>query len=300
MYNKSLQEWLLLHYDEVQRYLDDKVHLSDHSLLWTNFLKEPTVAKVMTEDYSIDNQTKLEYILKTLAEKSVIALVCGIRGSGKTALMLYLAEEIHKRYPYKKLCILQSNLDLPDWIEQTEDIFDVPEGSIVLFDEASLSIAARNAMSRYSKDVSGLLAISRHQGLTIIFCSQHSGLVDVNVLRMADVFIFKILSWEEVSSPAEHEKISPLLSYLKYMMPTSNEESLFTDGEKWYLVRTPLPSFWSDNISKTYRKLTYSEAVAFVKNSLKRKMPAKNILNQLKIRGMSMTENEIKEIAKKL
>lgn len=293
MFDTSLKQEILLRHDELQSWMDDNANYTDHPLLWLKFLEDPVLAMALIESSSLSNNEKVSYLIEQLSVGSKIALIVGIRGAGKTALAFFLIEEIHKIYPEKKICIIEGNYPyIPDYIEQVTTIFEAPEGSLVIFDEASITLNARDAMTKISKDISGLLAISRHQGLSIIFISQHSQMVDINLLRLADLFIFKRLSWEELYGKGE-KTTDVFLKYVRLMSPKVNNEALFTDGEKWFKILTPLPTFWSDKVSKTYSKLDKQEAIAMAKDMYNKGIDLRIIVKQLKIRGIEWSEYDI-------
>lgn len=292
MYDRSMKEWLYLHSNELQKYLDEKVHLTDHSDMWKMFLKNPHIAKVLTENYNMDNDKKLEVLMDKLCNESTIGVIVGIRGGGKTALGCRIAEIAHNEYN-KKIYFIQTTIPLPDYIEQVEDPFGVEEGSLIIYDESSVTLNARRSMSKNNVDVSALLAISRHRGFSILFISQHSGLVDVNLLRLADVFIFKRLSWEELNSG--EKGTSSLMQYIKLMAPTDKQDTLYTDGERWFNIKMELPTFWSDAVSRSYKKLTGEDATEMAYKLYMQSMHIKLIQQQLKIRGINWTEFEIQQ-----
>jgi len=294
MFNSSLVEWLYLHSSEVQRYLDENIHLSDHPLLWKEFLKDPMLGKAVVESYTTPNEAKISWFLEEIVQGSKIVPITGVRGSGKTAFAFWVAEEVHSRYPWKPICMIESSIvGLPRWIRIVHSIFQAPEGSLVLFDEASITFAAREAMSRMSRDLSALLAISRHQGLTTLFISQHEALLDINILRLADLFVFKRLSWDELYGRGERTS-DLLLKYVRLMQPREQKHALVTNGETFYLLEFPLPSFWSDSISKSFKKLSKEEAIELAKRLYEAGVSLRIISKQLKIRGINWSEQDVR------
>jgi hypothetical protein len=293
MFKTSLIEWLYLNHNLVQQYLDDNVHISDHPLLWKQFVEDPMLGKALVESYTTSNEEKINWFLEKIAEGSKIVPITGVRGSGKTSFAFWVAEEVHRRYPHKPIAMIESAIvGLPKWVQIVHSIFDSPEGSLVIFDEASITFAAREAMSRMSRDLSALLAISRHQGLTTLFISQHEALIDINILRLADLFVFKRLSWDELYGRGERTS-DMLLKYVRLMQPREEKHALVTDGETFYLLEFPLPSFWSETISKSFKKLTKGEAVELAKKLYDSGVSLKIIAKQLRIRGINWTEEDV-------
>jgi hypothetical protein len=122
--------------------------------------------------------------------------------------------------------------------------------------------------------------------------SSNSGLVDLNILRMADLFIFKKLSWEEMYGRNE-KRTDRLLRFVRMMQPKTEKDCLFTDGEKWYTLQTALPTFWSETISKTYKKLSKKEAVSLARKMYDTGTPLRIICKQLLVRGVNWTEQDV-------
>jgi len=71
------------------------------------------------------------------------------------------------------------------------------------------------------------------------------------------------------------------------MMPKRPDETLFTDGERWFTFKHQLPSFWNDKISKGMAKLSNIEAARYAQEMMKRRppVPVEQVLKALKMRG---------------
>ncbi len=152
--------------------------------------------------------------------------------------------------------------------------------------------SARRSMSKANVDVTSFMAVSRHKGVSILFISQHSSLTENNIWRLSNCLIFKELSWEETAGKSG-ERVSPIIEYVRLMMPARPSQTLFCDGESWYTIETPLPSFWSEEISKSYKQLTWTEAVDMSVKLRKKGLVNKDILNQLKVRGVVVDNEEL-------
>lgn len=294
MFDYSLREWLYLYRTEVQRFLDYRIHPSDHKFMWEKFKINPHLGKVLTENFTKRDNLKIDEILNLLSKESVIGLLVGARGSGKTALMCWMLEQLHRRGV--TVHYVQTTIPLPAYVKLLEDPMDAEQRSVVFFDEAAIRMSARESMSKYSKDMSNLLYVSRHRDCSIIFASQHSMTVDVNIIRMMDVIFYKRLTLEE-SMMRSDRTASLLFEYLQIMMPKSVEETLYTDGEKFYVFKNPLPSFWSDVVSKTYVKLRESEAVDMLVKLWEGGMADLRMLErEMRLRGIDWNTSEIKAI----
>lgn len=295
MFDPSMREWLMEHEIDLQRYLDYKINEIDHLSRIQLFLKRPLLGKAIVEDFSMDDESKRREALDIFFNMpGGLGVIMGQVGKGKTVLGLDILETAHDVYN-KEVCMLSSNLDLPEYITQVEDIFAFKPDSVALIDEASLTAHARDSMTTFNKNLSKLLAIRRHQGLKLLFATQHSSWIDKNILRAAHFFFFKELPWDEVSSRNQDRGggLDYMMMFIRMMMPTTVEQTLFTDGETWLSFSNNLPSFWSDEISKTYKKLSVHDVVKFIKNKHIAGMEHKILIKQLKIRGWDLEDIEI-------
>jgi len=83
---------------------------------------------------------------------------------------------------------------LPEWIGVAEDLEHIPNGSIVLIDEAYLSYHSRESHKSKSTEVSQIVNLSRQKEQTLIFVTQEARQIDINIASQANVIIFKELS----------------------------------------------------------------------------------------------------------
>jgi hypothetical protein len=293
MFSTSLLDWLELHEISTQRWMDKEINLLDHELMWNKFYTNPHLGKVITESSMLSNDEKMKYVLNLFTTYSMIAVIIGMRRWGKTAFALWLAEQLHERGI--KIYMIQTMIVLPEWITQITDPFEVDEHSFLIYDEASITLQAREAMSAWAKDVTALFAIAGHRGFSVCVVSQHSYLVDTNVFRLADILFFKRPSLEELEKDSKERVVDIFKEYIRLMTPKTKTEILFTDGERWYKFENPLPSFWSDAVSRSYRKLTDPEdVVVFVLKMKDQKM--KRVQRELLMRGVKLEPAEIEAI----
>lgn len=114
----------------------------------------------------------------------MITLITGQPGAGKTLFALQfvreLAEKERRIVHYSGI----KDLRLP-WPElaSAEDWYKVPQGAIVVIDEAQRIFRPRGAGAVVPRHVSEL-ETHRHQGIDIFIITQHPMLVDTNVRRL--------------------------------------------------------------------------------------------------------------------
>ena len=184
---------------------------------------------------------------------STIGIILGARGTGKSAIGLKLLENL--RVKSKKNFYAMGFKDLPNWITVVDNINDIKTDSFVLIDEGGILFSSRKSFSDANKLLSELLLVARHNDLSIIFISQNSSNLEINAIRQADYLIMKPSSL--LQKDFERKKIKEIYDeastgFKKY----KNVEGLtyfYSDKFKGF-VTNPLPTFWSQKVSKSFRK----------------------------------------------
>ncbi len=197
-----------------------------------------------------------KWIQEVCDSDSQIGIVLGSRGSGKTAFGIKLLENIHVRC--KKKCYVMGfkEEEMPSWINVISEISEIENNSFVLIDEGGILFNSRKAMSSANKILSDLILISRHKNLSILFISQNSSNLEINILRQADFLVLKHSSllqkeferkiiqkfYEETEKSFEKFKDVQGLAYV------------YSNNFKGFISNT-LPSFWKESISKSLESL---------------------------------------------
>lgn len=187
---------------------------------------------------------------RTIA-KSSIGIILGARGSGKTALGLRLLENVALERPCAAIGFKTESL--PRWIKPVGSVDDVPNGSCVLIDEGGILFSSRSSMSEANKVLSELMLISRHRDLSIIFISQNSSNLEVNVLRQADYLVLKPASLLQLDF--ERKVIEGI--YRKSQKGFERHRHVeglvyvYSDAFTGF-ASNALPSFWEDALSTQF------------------------------------------------
>lgn len=189
-----------------------------------------------------------------LEKESLIFLIVGKRGSGKTSLGMKLLEFFNKETRRKCYALGYEKTRLPWWIKKAGKIEDIPNNSIALFDEGAILFSARESMKNINKDLSRMMAIARHKNLTLVLITQNSAMIDLNVLRLADTLLLKEPSllqskFERKALMEIFEKIKPKFEKLK----EKKAHFYVWDDDFQGLLRYNLPDFWSEKISKSFK-----------------------------------------------
>jgi hypothetical protein len=191
---------------------------------------------------------------KIMAAESKIGIILGARGSGKTAVGIKFLENVYAKT--KKRCYAMGfkEEDMPSWIECVEDVSLVKNDAFVLIDEGGVLFSARDAMSKANKILSDLILVARHKNLNILFISQNSSNLDIDILRQADYLILKQNSLLQLDF--ERKKIKEIYTEIKNEFERHKETPgityIYSDLFRGFVSNT-LPSFWSTNISKSFK-----------------------------------------------
>ncbi|RLG44617.1 MAG: hypothetical protein DRN81_04125, partial [Thermoproteota archaeon] len=209
-------------------------------------------------------------------------VIIGAKRSGKTALAFRLGELAQKLF--KREVYLFETRKIPGVpFKLVDSLSKVPPGVMLIVDEASIRFSSRRAFAKANVEVGNILAISGHKDLTTIFVAQSSGMMDINILRLADTVFVKEPSLFQ--APLDRSVFYDVLVAAKHYFAMADGYSkrlfiAFSDKYYNYLVRkyanytrvlglaasswllrnyailrclNELPSFWSEMLSKRFR-----------------------------------------------
>ena len=141
---------------------------------------------------------------------------------------------------------------LPNWIETISNVEEASQNSIIVVDEGAVSFSSRSSMTEANRELSKLMAIARHKNLTLIFITQNTGMIDKNVLKLADSLMIKEGSLLQL----EMERLEIKKFYMKakeYIEKAKDDKIKYfylIDSDFEGLLKHSLPSFWSNELSK--------------------------------------------------
>lgn len=184
---------------------------------------------------------------------SKIGVIIGARGQGKTAFGIKFMENFYARKKRKCYAMGFKKEEMPLWINVVENISEIGNDSFVLIDEGGILFSSRNSMSTANKLLSELILIARHKNLTILFISQNSSNLDINILRQTDFIILKPSSL--LQRDFERKIIQKIYDFAQkdFEKFRSKKGLTYIYGNLFKgFVTNPLPSFWGEKISKGF------------------------------------------------
>lgn len=185
---------------------------------------------------------------------SLILLIIGKRGSGKTALGMKLLELFNKKTRKKCYVLGYNKVKLPRWVIKVDNIEKVTNNSIMLVDEGAISFFSRESMKNPNKRLSKLMTIARHKNLTLALITQNSAMIDLNVLRLADSLLLKEPSL--LQSEFERKALKNIYKNISPMFDKINDKKahfVIWDDEFQGVLKYNLPNFWNEKISKSFK-----------------------------------------------
>ena len=191
---------------------------------------------------------------KTISSDSQIGIILGARGSGKTAFGVKILENIYSKCKEKCFAIGFKPEEFPSWIKVVSDISELENNSWVLIDEGGILFNSRSSMSNTNKLLSQLILIARHKNINILFISQNSSNLEVNILRQADFLVLKKSSL--LQKDFERKIIQKIYLESRDKFEKYGEDkgvAYIYSGKFIGFVSNSLPSFWKEGISKSFK-----------------------------------------------
>jgi archaellum biogenesis ATPase FlaH len=183
---------------------------------------------------------------------SLIMLITGKRGSGKTSLGMSLLE-VFNSIDKKCYAVGFGKAKVPRWLHKADSLENVPNNSAVLVDEGAIVYSARDSMKNANKMLGKLMAIARHKNLSLILIAQNSAMLDVNILRLSDILLLKEPSL--LQTEFERKALQKLYSKIKPLFKEQDrrERCFYVWSDEFQgLLAHDLPVFWNSSISKAF------------------------------------------------
>jgi len=287
----SALRYIELNRFKVERFLDERVRKEDRYFVLKEMLKNPVaLAYIIKNNYEYDERRRIKIVVDKITREGTITVMLGAKRHGKSSTSVWLLEYIHKHYPDKKLYWIGYSEAIEKYypyVNQTINLVEPDENSFVVFDEASLFLFSRDAMSKQSKEKIKELPTLGHRGASVLFISQSAQMVDIDIFLLCDFIWFKPFF------AVDFDERLNIPTYLKYILPKNKNENLVYDMHEqfFYVFKNPLPSIWNDELSKPYSKIkTKEKAQEFLGGLLKMGFDEKTIDTILKIRGWSLEQ----------
>ena len=188
----------------------------------------------------------------------------GHRGQGKSALAWWIADTYRRKAGYpKKVAAYAFPADaqkaMPKWITHLQTVKAISllkKPHIIVIDEAVFHVNSRQSMAKSNIDFTKLLAVIRHKGHLLVFISQTSRQVDIQLIEGFDLILMKAPSLLQVRSARAELRPEVEEAYLMFsqMKGDTRKKVFMFDPHKGSkaMNRASMPTWWTAKVSKAY------------------------------------------------
>lgn len=185
-------------------------------------------------------------------------LILGGQGTGKSCLAFWLLEILHTRCRCFVFRLPGEGASyIPPWLGIIYDLGDAPPGSIVLVDEAYLSLFARESLSRQNRELIKIVNLARQKNLGLIFVAHEARHIDKNILSCIDTLVIKKPAPLQVA--LDHSFLKSYLLKAQSVFQGKSDSSSkgtshvgFSPSGFEGVLQNPKPSFWSEKLSHIF------------------------------------------------
>lgn len=247
---------------------------------------------------AVDQLEQYEAWLESWLECKIAAIL-GKRGSGKSVLIGKIAEYLNAKYGTQIFWVglpPQARQFLPKWIQMVDSVDQCPPNSFVVTDEAGVNYLSLAFNTDRNKLLRMQLMIARHKNCSMAFAVQSSRDMDASIVRLADCFIFKEPSLHQPLSERQDMKGMAKKAALVFEQIPKDERrqaAYVFDSSFEGVIKSALPSFWSEELSHIYATLDLNKIQA---DSVKRKELQQVTTQEAKLLDMASLDKNILEL----
>lgn len=227
-------------------------------------LERPFLCRTVIENYLRSDGEKWRTLVNCLAlpkPRVRIIYIIGEPGAGKSLIALDIARAIRERSGRPIVEVGYAGTR-PDFVEPIAKFNHAPHGAVVIDNEAAVNQNARNTATRDGKHLGPALATIRQNDVIGIWVSQSTAMADPNLLRMAQMIIFKPTGM--TAGDMERPGLRKKLAYWRELLPRDNRQTFILSKHVPPMTFTrPLPEWYTDDVSTSYRRIEkFSAALA--------------------------------------
>lgn len=189
-------------------------------------------------------------------------LIIGDQGAGKTGLAYYLLS-LHR---FSNAFVLnlpkEAAASLPDEIGVLADLSDAPYNACLLIDEAYLRYFSRESQAKRARELLGILALARQRRLRLIFVSQESRYIDVNILSRVRVLAIKkpALFQTMTDRPEVSQIVHKAKAAFEAIVGDRRSWTYVYSGDFEGMLENPCPAFFEERLSCAFADMPVSSS----------------------------------------
>lgn len=204
-------------------------------------------------------------IKKNIIQHPSIILIIGRRRYGKSVLGYHIIEKFHNERDLPTYVVSlpkEKHSLLPDWITPVDTVEGLPDNCVALIDEGALKYHAYMWGAKETVVMDRMISISGQKGQTFIFITHTMRKFAVTLLLDIDILLCKKPSL--LHSKLERSEVRKLVEEVSRefdKLPRDEVKKntyVISDDFKGF-IRNGLPSFWSEDLSKSYAGISIND-----------------------------------------
>lgn len=194
-------------------------------------------------------------------QEGKVVIICGKRGSGKSALAAKMGEYMTATFQMPVYWIGlpdQAKELIPSYIKIVDDPHKCPVNSFIICDEAGINFLSLLFNTSRNRFLRALLMVCRQRHCSLVFAVQSTTDMDVSIVRQADCLIFKQPGLHQPETERSNIRPRAKQAALAFSAMTKEEalESAYVfDDDFEGIIKFIPPIFWSEKLSHIYAHL---------------------------------------------
>lgn len=201
-----------------------------------------------------------------IADHPAVYTILGDVREGKTTTAASIIDEFHKE---KKLPVYmvapKKVVDVwPKWFHQVNPAKPkFPQNCIIFVDDAHLYYYAREWRGGSAKFLDFVARQRAHDGRTLVYTTQQSRVLDINLIVMSSAIVFKRPSKLQIES--ERKQVKEMFKTAKAALKGKDKKWAYVvadtaeQGEFEGLVKVKKPEWFTDKMSKANKMMSGTE-----------------------------------------
>lgn len=210
----------------------------------------------------LEDGTLEPYIMKgkwiEIVQPGTLNLIAGGKGKGKSVLAYWLIELLHEELnlnayiyglPEEKWHLI------PEFADPLATL-DLPENSIILFDEAYKDFYARTPGAKSNKQIDTIAGLVRQKNIIGLYITQQTRKLDVGIVGSCDTLLFKKPSLLQMLFDRRELRaiIAKVYNKFKQFSDDDIKKNTYVISEDFEgFLTNPKPAWWTEELSTAYK-----------------------------------------------
>lgn len=217
------------------------------------YLINPEFVLRVIYSYRKNHKKNFFDLVNSMIGRSIVGTILGKRRHGKTGFLSSLMEEYHKKGVYIAVLNFSRSEKVPKWVNHHEYInddpySDIPPNALIIHDEIHLDMNSKDFTSPSNAKFRNYLSTSGHKPHTIIFSSQLASNIPLDLMKYADLKIFKPMNQDNITS----DRADYLFKYSLFYPEKKTDFLADLEGNIFYGVNT-LPEWYGKEVSEAFK-----------------------------------------------